>query len=486
MDMQAACSNNSREKMRAKQVHVLMFPWLAHAHFSAYAELSNKLADRGINVSFLTTPLNVPKMEPLFFLANQNSPGKVQMVELPLPAVEGLPPGIECTADTSPHLWPLLLRAVLLLEEPFETLLRRLAPDVVLFDIIPYWTPRVAAKLGIPTVFFLTFGAAYSSYQLSPANAEYGEETTAEDLMVPPPGYPSSKISWRPFEAHFTLKIFHTRDDTDGMRGIDRLVKCIDGCEAIAIKSCYEFEGKFIEYFQRVTGKPVIPVGPLLQSIAGPRDSECFKWLGRQPASSVVFASFGSQCFLSIAEIQEVALGLEASRQPFILVLRLAGSGEGMISLPAGFEGRIRDRGLVLNGWAPQKEILSHPSTGAFLTHCGWSSLMEGMSVGLPLIALPTRQDQGLNARLIVHELKVGVEVERGIDGGAGREDICRAVRAVMAPEDGEDGKEVRQTASQMGDVFRRTILDGESKGSQEQYIDKFVQRLVALTMADG
>jgi len=111
---------------------------------------------------------------------------------------------------------------------------------------------------------------------------------------------------------------------------------------------------------------------------------------------------------------------------------------------------------------------------------------MEGMSVGLPLIALPTRQDQGLNARLIVHELKVGVEVERGIDGGAGREDICRAVRAVMAPEEGEDGKEVRQRASQMGDVFRETILDGESKGSQERYVDKFVQRLVELATAKG
>lgn len=113
--------------MSANQVHVLMFPWLAHGHFSPYAELSIKLAERGINVSFLTTPVNVPKMEPLFFLANQRSPGKVQVVELPLPAVEELPPGIECTADTSPHQWPLLLLAVRLLEEPFETLLRRLA-----------------------------------------------------------------------------------------------------------------------------------------------------------------------------------------------------------------------------------------------------------------------------------------------------------------------------------------------------------------------
>lgn len=341
----------------------------------------------------------------------------------------------------------------------------------------------MATKLGIPTVFFIIFGAAYSSYQLSPLNAEYGEHVTADDLMIPPPGYPSSTISWRRFEAQFTLKIFHTRDDTDGLRGIDRIVACINGSQAIAVKSCYEFEGKFIDYFQRVTGKPVIPVGTLLQSNAGPLDSECLKWLGRKATSSVVYASFGTECFLSSEEIREVAMGLEASGHPFILVLHFArGHADGSTSLPEDFGERIGDRGLVLTDWAPQKEILSHSSTGAFLTHCGWSSVMEGMSVGLPLIALPMQWDQGLNARLIVTELKVGVEVARGADGGASREDICRGVRAVMAPE---EGKEVRQRAWQMGDVFRKMILNRETcKGSEEQYVDKFAQQLLALATA--
>lgn len=467
----------------SKKLHVLMFPWLAHGHLSTYAELAKRLAERGIKVSFLTTPLNVPKIEPLFIVTNQNSGGKVEIVELPLPAVEGLPPGIECTSNTPPHLWPFLLRAVHLSEKPF--LLRRLAPDVVVFDLAQYWTPRVATKLGIPAVFFLIFGAAYSSYQLSPLNAEYGDDITAGDLMMPPPGYPSSTISWQPFEAQFNLNIFHTRDDIDGMRGIDRNVSCIDGCQAIAIKSCFEFEGKFIDYFQRVTGKPVIPVGPLLQSNAGPLDSECLKWLGRKAASSVVYASFGTECFLSSEEIREVALGLEASGHPFILVLHFAHGSS--TSLPDDFEERIGDRGLVLTDWAPQKEILSHSATGAFLTHCGWSSLMEGMSVGLPFIALPMQWDQGLNARLIVTELKVGVEVARGADGGASREDICRAVRAVMGPEDGEEGKGVRQRASQVGDVFRKMILNRQScNASEERYVDKFVQQLLALASAKG
>ena len=44
---------------------------------------------------------------------------------------------------------------------------------------------------------------------------------------------------------------------------------------------------------------------------------------------------------------------------------------------------------------------------------------MEGMSAGLPLIALSMQSDKGLNARLIVNEMKVGVEVARHNNGEA-------------------------------------------------------------------
>ena len=74
-------------------------------------------------------------------------------------------------------------------------------------------------------------------------------------------------------------------------------------------------------------------------------------------ASSIMYASFYNQCFLSKAEIQEVALGLEVSGQPFIFVFIVAVFGKGLISLPTGFKERIWDRGLVLKGWEPQKEI---------------------------------------------------------------------------------------------------------------------------------
>ncbi|WRX08465.1 UDP-glucuronosyl/UDP-glucosyltransferase - like 4 [Theobroma cacao] len=87
----------------------------------------------------------------------------------------------------------------------------------------------------------------------------------------------------------------------------------------------------------------------------------------------------------------ELAWGLELSQQRFIWVVRpptqKSGGGSGLkvgnasddmsSYLPEGFISRTRDRGQVVPQWAPQVEILSHPSCGGFFTHCGWNSAIE-------------------------------------------------------------------------------------------------------------
>ena len=55
----------------------------------------------------------------------------------------------------------------------------------------------------------------------------------------------------------------------------------------------------------------------------------------------------------------------------------------------------------MLEGWAPQTKILEHPSIGGFVSHCGWSSVMESMKFGVPIIAVPVHFDQPLNNRLV-------------------------------------------------------------------------------------
>ena len=80
----------------------------------------------------------------------------------------------------------------------------------------------------------------------------------------------------------------------------------------------------------------------------------------------------------------EIAQGLEASNCPFIWIVKPASLAEFERWLSDdGYERRIGDRGLVVTGWAPHKAILSHPATGAFVTHCGWNSLLECVTAGM-------------------------------------------------------------------------------------------------------
>ncbi|CAN1223563.1 UDP-glycosyltransferase 74E2 [Linum perenne] len=59
-----------------------------------------------------------------------------------------------------------------------------------------------------------------------------------------------------------------------------------------------------------------------------------------------------------------------------------------------------------------QLEVLAHKSTGCFVTHCGWNSTMEGLSLGVPMVGMPQMGDQMTNAKFICDVWKVGVRVK--------------------------------------------------------------------------
>lgn len=147
---------------------------------------------------------------------------------------------------------------------------------------------------------------------------------------------------------------------------------------------------------------------------------KCLEWLDNQASNSVIYVSFGTTTSLTDEQIHALAAGLENSCQKFIWVLRDADRGDiftggvRKLQLPDGYEDRIlkANQGMIVRDWAPQLEILAHTSTGGFMSHCGWNSCLESITMGVPIATWPMHSDQPRNAALIIKVLQIGTIVK--------------------------------------------------------------------------
>uniref|UniRef100_A0A2N9I3G4 UDP-glycosyltransferases domain-containing protein n=1 Tax=Fagus sylvatica TaxID=28930 RepID=A0A2N9I3G4_FAGSY len=215
--------------------------------------------------------------------------------------------------------------------------------------------------------------------------------------------------------------------------------------EFMAIKTCMELEDEWVKLLGEIYSIPVIPVGllpPSAQESVDNKDSNwdtIVEWLNKQEKGSLVYIALGSEIQPSQEDFTELAFGLEQSGLPFFWALR-KGSGSVAVELPAGFEERTKDRGVVWTGWAPQLKILAHESVGGFLTHL-W----------------------------FLEEKQAGIEVPRNEqDGSFTRDSVAETLRLVMKDE---KGKIYRDKAKEMTTIFGDRDL-------QYRYIDKFVEFL--------
>ncbi|KAK1570836.1 hypothetical protein Q3G72_007811 [Acer saccharum] len=431
------------ESKQEKSMRIVMLPYLAHGHVLPFYELAKKLSNKGFHIYFCSTPIC---LEPIRNNHVDVDHHHIQLVDLQLPSSfhQQLPPHYHSTKNLPPHLMNTLLAAFDATKPAFSDILKNLRPELVIYDLFQPWAPEAARELNIEAVLFLT------SVQSQRMNFDIPKET----------------------ESNKEILDYLVKNSVNGMTFTQRFFKSItSSSHLILVKSSTEIQAKYqnSNLSSDVFGD-IVPVGPLVQR---PHDHDGYEkimdWLSKKEASSVVFVSFGSENFLSEEEMEEMANGLELSNVDFIWVVRFHGENNVKSideALPSGFMERIQGKGLIVD-WAPQAKILAHTSSGGFVSHCGWSSTLEAMIYGVPIIAIPMQLDQPHNAKLAV-EMGVGIEVPRR-EKKFSRHEVAKVIKKVMVEE---QGKEVRRKAKELSESLNK---------KEDEEFDVAVEKLLHL-----
>ncbi|XP_024017256.1 UDP-glycosyltransferase 91C1-like [Morus notabilis] len=391
------------------RLHIAIFPWLAYGHVKTFFELSKFLAQKGHKISFISTPKNLQRLP---------KHPHIDFVSFPLPHVDGLPQGTESTSELPIHKVPFLKKAYDKLVPSLTQFLKE-STDIkwIVHDFLCHLVPRAATQLGVKSVFFTISAATSLAFFGPPSELLGGSRQRPENFTVVP--------EWFDFESNVAYKLFEIKGHWECMdedaRDPQHLAEMIQCCDIVVSRTSPEFESDSLNLLRKLYGKPVLPIGFLpispqdLHSVsADERWGTLSQWLDSKEENSVLYIAFGTELSLTQDLMHELARGIEKSGLPFIWVIKDSPLVEGQLGseiIPPGFETRVAGRGLVWRGWVPQLSILAHSSVGGFLTHCGWSSVIEVLGFGKPLVLFAgASSDLGLISRLL-HGKRVGLEV---------------------------------------------------------------------------
>ncbi|KAF8364641.1 hypothetical protein HHK36_033385 [Tetracentron sinense] len=465
------------------QLHFVMFPLMAQGHMIPLIDMARLFAERGVIATIVTTPLNAFRFKPIIDRAI-DSGLPIRLLQLRFPCVEaGLPEGCE-SMDTVPsrEFAKNFVTAISMLQQPLEQMLGELhpSPSCIISDMCLPWTSHVARKFHIPRFIFHGMSCFYLLCSHNMHLSKVHERITSESEPFMVPGLPD-RIELT--KAQLPLSLNHDSADLEDIRNQIREAELT--AYGVVVNSFDELESRYVKEYKKANGNNVWCVGPVslcnqeaLDKVergnkASIDENQCLEWLDSKQPSSVVYVCLGSLCRIIPSQLIEMGLGLEASNRPFIWVIKVGGKSSETEKwlVEEGFEERIKGRGLLIRGWAPQVLILSHPAIGGFLTHCGWNSSLEGVCAGVPLITWPLFAEQFINEKLVIQILRIGVRVgvevpvpwgqEEKVGVLVKREEVKKAVQLLM--DEGEEGEERRKRARELGEMAKRAMEEGGS-----------------------
>ncbi|XP_052150521.1 scopoletin glucosyltransferase-like [Oryza glaberrima] len=465
-------------------LHILFFPFIAHGHLIPVADMAALFAARGVRCTILTTPVNAAVIRSAVDRANDASRGtgspEISITLFPFPDV-GLPPGVESAPGISSKAeQEKIAEAFLRFREPFDRFLAEHHTDAVVVDSFFHWSSDAAADHGVPRLAFLgssLFARACSDSMLrhNPVEAS--------------PDDPDAVVSLPDLPHRVELRRSQMMDPTEreGEWAFLQLVNAADQRSfGELFNSFREMEPDYVEHYHTKLGRRAWLLGPVALAAGkgmaerqdtdtdsgrlSPDEERCLRWLNGKAAGSVVYISFGTLARLLAAELTEIARALQLSGKNFLWIITREDT-DASEWMPDGFADLMArgERGLIVRGWAPQVLVLNHPAVGGFVTHCGWNSVLEAVSAGVPMVAWPRFTDQFYNEKLIVEILKVGVgvgarEFASFIDHRSqviAGEVIAEAIGRVMG--EGEEGEAMRKKVKELSEKARSAVKEGGS-----------------------
>nr|ABR18044.1 unknown [Picea sitchensis] len=461
--------------------HALMLPFPSQGHIQAMMQLSKLLYARGFYITFVNTEYIQERLEASGSVDSVKSWPDFRFETLP----DGLPPEHGRTSKLAELCRSFADNGPLHFEKLIDKL-KHSQPDVppitcIISDGVVSFPQKTARKLAVPRVSFWTHSACgFCAYFFAPLLVGKGlipgkdddrclTNGCMEQIITCIPGMPPLRVKDLPTslrhkdmleivtsEAQAALEadlvLLNTFDELDRPI-LDALLKRLPALYTIGPLVLQAESGN-----DRVSG---------ISASLWTEETGCVEWLDCQKPYSVIYVCFGSVAVMSDQELLELAWGLEASKQPFLWVIRPDLIHGDSAVLPSEFLEKVKDRSFLVK-WAPQMKVLTHRSVGGFLTHSGWNSTLESICAGVPMISWPFLAEQPTNRRFVSGVWNIGMAMNEVVR----REDVEDMVRRLMS---GEEGRRMRKRIGELRDESMRAVGKG---GSSYNNTEKFLKEI--------
>lgn len=440
--------------------HIALIPSSGMGHLSPFLRLAVSLISHNVRVTLITAQPTVSLAESetlscFFSTYPQITASQLPLIPYDAPSEDPFYIRYEAIRRSSHLLSPILYS--------ISPSLSALITDMSLAStIIP-----VTQALNLPNYVLFTSSAHMSTVFLS-FHTIAGSKGENDPFTIP--GMQPLPISWIPPPLLSEKdSLFRTQLMENG--------KAMLQADGILINTFESFEQEPLAALNAgivVTGLPLVTsIGPFAP--CGFERSQPLTWLDDQPVNSVVFVSFGSRTAISREQIKELADGLLRSECRFVWVVKekkVDREDEKVLDELVGeeFMTKAKNKGLVVNRWVNQEQILSHPAVGGFLSHCGWNSVTEAAWYGVPILAWPQHGDQKMNARVLS---RAGLGLWDENWGWGGGEMVVKGMEISEKVREVMDNELLRAQVAKIRENARAAVAEG---GSSNKGVTKLIQ----------